>query len=56
MPEEFLGMAMTSPWFYSFLYNISYIGPSVLLTVVVFAVFYQLPAMRRLLERQDLTQ
>ena len=56
MPEEFLGMAMTSPWFYSFLSNISYIGTSVLLTVVVFAVFYQLPAMRRLLERQDLTQ
>ena len=26
MPEEFLGVAMTSPWFYSFLYNISYIG------------------------------
>ena len=54
MPESFLGMPMTSPWFYSFLYNISYIGPSVVLTAVVFCLLYQLKPMRRLLERQDL--
>ena len=54
MPESFLGMPMTSPWFYSFLYNISYIGPSVVLTAVVFCLLYQFKPMRRLLERQDL--
>ena len=55
MPEEFLGMTMTTPWFYSFLYNVSYIGPSIVLTAVVFAVLYQIQPMRRFLERQDLT-
>lgn len=54
MPEEFLGMTMTTPWFYSFLYNASYIVPSILVTAVVFAVFYQIQPMRRFLDCQDL--
>ncbi|MBD5162286.1 MAG: ECF transporter S component [Oscillibacter sp.] len=56
MPEEFLGMTMTTPWFYSFLYNIIWAGPDVVLTLIIFAVFYQIKPMRRLLERQDLPQ
>lgn len=56
MPEEFLGMTMTTPWFYSFLYNISWAGPCIALTLLVFIIFYQLRPMRRFLERQDLPQ
>lgn len=56
MPEEFLGMTMTTPWFYSFLYNIIWAGPDILLTLIIFAVFYQIKPMRRFLERQDLAR
>lgn len=38
MPESFFGMTMTSPWFYSLLYNGSYIGLSLLLCLVVGAI------------------
>ena len=56
MPEEFLGMTMTTPWFYSFLYNIIWAGPDIVLTLIIFAVFYQLRPMRRFLDRQDLAK
>ena len=35
MPEEFLGMSMTSPWLYSFLYNAPYMLLSVLLVLLL---------------------
>lgn len=54
MPEVFFGMTMTTPWFYSFLYNITWAGPDILLTILIFVIFYQLKPMRRFLERQDL--
>lgn len=54
MPETFLGMTMTTPWFYSFLYNITWAGPDILLTIIIFAVLYQIKPMRRFLLRQDL--
>ena len=54
MPEEFLGMTMTTPWFYSFLYNIIWAGPDVALTLVIFLILYQVKPMRRLLMAQDL--
>ena len=38
MPEEFLGLSMSSPWFYSLLYNILYMGPNIIITLVVFAL------------------
>lgn len=38
MPEEFFGMTMTSPWIYSFLYNIVYVGISMAMCLVVFAI------------------
>lgn len=55
MPEEFLGLTMTTPWFYSFLYNILWAAPDLLLTLAVFAVLYQLKPMRRYLTAQDLS-
>ena len=54
MPDEFLGLTMTTPWFYSFLYNISWAGPCVILTLIVFTFFYRLKLMRQLLEGHDL--
>ncbi len=36
MPPEFLGLEMSSPWFYSLLYNLLYMGPNILITLVVF--------------------
>lgn len=38
MPEVFLGLSMSSPWFYSLLYNILYMGPNIVITLVVFAL------------------
>ena len=54
MPEVFMGMAMTSPWFYSFLYNMSWAGPDILLTIACFAILYRIKPVRRFLLRQDL--
>ena len=55
MPDMFWGMAMTSPWLYSFLYNISWAGPNIVLTLVVFALLYQVKPLRRYLMAEDLT-
>jgi thiamine transporter len=41
MPETFFGMTMHSPWFYSLLYNLAYMLPNILITVVVFALLYK---------------
>ena len=38
MPEEFFGMTMTSPWFYSILYNGSYMLLDMILVLVVGAI------------------
>ena len=38
MPEEYLGKAMSSPWIYSFLYNILYMLPSTAACIVVLAI------------------
>lgn len=38
MPEVFLGIPMDNPWFYSLLYNILYMGPNIIITLVVFAL------------------
>ena len=54
MPDEFLGMTMTTPWIYSFFYNILWAGPDLVLAVVVFAVLYQVAPMRKYLVAQDL--
>ena len=54
MPEDFLGLTMTTPWFYSFLYNICWAGPDLILAIVVFSVLYQLKPIRRYLTAQDI--
>ena len=41
MPDEFFGMTMTSPWFYSLLYNLAYMLPNIAITLLVFAVAYK---------------
>lgn len=40
MPEEFFGMTMTTPWFYSLLYNGAYMLPNALITLIVAALLY----------------
>lgn len=56
MPDEFLGMTMTTPWFYSFLYNISWAGPCMVLTLAVFVIFYRIKPMKQFLDGQDLAK
>ena len=41
MPDEFLGLTMTSPWFYSALYNGSYMVLDLLLCLVVGALLWK---------------
>ena len=52
MPEEFFGMTMHSPWFYSLLYNLAYMLPNTVITLVVFALLW-LP-MKKYLTGEDL--
>lgn len=40
MPELFFGMTMTSPWFYSLLYNGFYMVIDMVLCLVIFAALY----------------
>lgn len=41
MPEEFFGMTMTSPWFYSLLYNGSYMLVDMLLVLLIGALLWK---------------
>lgn len=41
MPDTFFNMTMTSPWFYSFLYNGSYIFLSLIACLAVEAIIYK---------------
>ncbi|MDR1117054.1 MAG: energy-coupled thiamine transporter ThiT [Oscillospiraceae bacterium] len=41
MPPEFFGMTMTSPWFYSMLYNGAYMLPDMALITVLAALIYK---------------
>ena len=54
MPEEFFGMTMTTPWFYSFLYNGSYMAVNCVITLVVFALLYK--PMGKYLRGEDILQ
>lgn len=54
MPDEFLGMTMTSPWIYSFLYNICWAIPNMILTALIFFLLYRIKPMSKLLNGQDL--
>ncbi len=52
MPEEYFGMTMTSPWIYSLLYNLAYMLPNILITLVIFALLYK--PMGKYLRGEDL--
>ena len=52
MPEEFFGLTMTTPWFYSLLYNGFYMVIDVALCLVVFALLR--PAMGKYFTAEDL--
>ena len=41
MPGEFFGMTMTTPWFYSLLYNSAYMLPNMLITFVASVLLYK---------------
>lgn len=56
MPDEFLGLTMTSPWFYSFLYNILWAAPNIALTIVVFALLDRNRIMHRLITGGNLAK
>lgn len=52
MPEEFFGMTMTTPWFYSLLYNGSYMLLNMLLALIVATALYR--PMKRYLTGEDI--
>ena len=41
MPETFFGLTMHSPWFYSLLYNLAYMLPNTVITLIIFALAYK---------------
>ena len=52
MPETFFGMTMHSPWFYSCLYNLAYMLPNIIITLVVLALLWK--PMGKYLRGEDL--
>lgn len=54
MPEEFLGMTMTTPWFYSILYNAIYMIPCILIVLVLFHLLSRNPRIHALMTAEDL--
>jgi thiamine transporter len=53
MPETFFGMTMTTPWFYSALYNGAYMLPDMVLVLAAGILLMKTPA-KKLLLGQDL--
>ena len=43
MPENFFGMTMTTPWFYSALYNGAYMLPDLLMMLVIYLLLQKTP-------------
>ncbi len=43
MPESFFGMTMTTPWFYSALYNGAYMLPDLLLCLLAYSLLQRTP-------------
>ena len=54
MPEEFIGMTMTSPWLYSALYNGGYMLPCTILAVVVCSLIIGIKPLRKWLSGDNL--
>ena len=55
MPEKFFGMTMTTPWFYSALYNGAYMLPDLVLVLAAYLLLSKTP-MRRYLTGEDLNR
>ena len=53
MPETFFNMTMTTPWFYSALYNGAYMLPDALILLVIGVVLLKTPA-KKYITGQDL--
>ena len=53
MPPTFFGMTMTSPWFYSALYNGAYMLPDCAMLLVIYLCLCKTP-LRRYLKGEDL--
>ena len=53
MPESFFGMTMTTPWFYSALYNGAYMGPDMVMVLIAGLLLMKTPA-KKLLLGQDI--
>jgi len=53
MPEVFFGMTMTTPWFYSLLYNAVYVGLNTILCMVIFGLLSRSSA-KKYLTGEDL--
>ena len=49
MPEKFFGLTMTTPWFYSLLYNGAYMLPDTILVLVVGILLLRTPLKKYLL-------
>ena len=41
MPSEFLGLNMSNIWFYSFLYNATYIIPNIIFAIIILAIMHK---------------
>ena len=54
MPETFFNLTMTTPWFYSLLYNGFYMVIDMVLCLVIFAIFYNIKPMNKYLTGADL--
>lgn len=54
MPSEFMGLTMTTPWFYSLIYNILYMGPNIIITLFIFLLLYK--PMGKYLRGEDISQ
>ena len=52
MPDTFFGMTMTTPWFYSFLYNGSYLALDMLICLIVGALLWK--PLRKYIRGEDL--
>ena len=54
MPDEFFGMTMTNPWFYSLLYNGSYMAVDMLLCMLIAGILANNAATKKYLLAEDL--
>lgn len=55
MPDTFLGLTMTNEWFYSFLYSLPVLI-SLVLTVILCAVLYNIHPLRKYILGEDIRQ